>query len=274
MKKTLFLILAAVLMLGASNARSQSRIIKFDNPKLTVFLAPKNIANGKAVVACPGGGYTHLATNHEGYDWAPFYNEHGYALAVLEYRMPEGDRNIPMSDVRRAFEIMADSAAVWGLDPARIGIMGSSAGGHLASTIATHPTPTCRPAFQVLFYPVISLDNSITHKGTRKGFLGDNPTQQEVDAWSSQNNVTKDTPQAFIVLSSDDRAVPAPNSLGYFRALIDNGVPASMFLYPTGGHGWGYKTSFPHRRQMLTELSHFLDSYNKANPSAKPGDKK
>lgn len=257
MKKTFLLLMLCLLAVPAFVA-AQTRIVEFSNPRLHVFLPPAGTANGKAVVACPGGGYSHLATAHEGYNWAPFFNNLGFAYAVLEYRMPNGDRTIPTGDVDAAFKIMTDSAAVWNFDPGQIGIMGSSAGGHLASTMSTHQTENCRPAFQILFYPVISLENEITHQGTRKGFLGENPSEELVNSFSAFNQVNESTPKAFITLSSDDKAVPPMNSLKYYAAMQKAGIPVTMAIYPTGGHGWGYRTSFKYHDMMLAELTRWL----------------
>ena len=254
---TLILLTAAQWMI-ISPIKSQSRIIEFETPKMKIFLPPNNTGNGKAIVACPGGGYSHLAQNHEGYYWAPFFNNLGFAYAVVEYRMPNGDKSIPMNDVKQCFQIITDSAAAWKIDPEMVGIMGSSAGGHLASAIATHPTKDCNPYFQILFYPVISLESEITHRGTRKGFLGENPTKEEVKEWSSDQKITQETPPTFIALCSDDKVVKPVNSLLYYKALIDNKVPAAMFIYPTGGHGWGYRTKFKQHDQMLQELTAWL----------------
>lgn len=258
MKNAVLSVIIVLLACCGFEAYAQGRIIEFDTPKLKVFLPPAGLGNGSTVVACPGGGYTGLAIGHEGYHWAPFFNNLGYALAVLEYKMPAGNREIPMTDVREAFKIIGDSASAWGLDRERIGIMGSSAGGHLASTIATHPTDGCKPAFQILFYPVISLDNAITHKGTRKGFLGENPSDALVGQWSAQNNVTSATAPAFIVLSGDDKVVPPDNSLLYYAALQHAGVPAAMHIYPTGGHGWGFRDRFAYHDIMLADLTDWL----------------
>ena len=251
-------ILFTLCFLSTLNVFCQSRVIEYDNPKVTVFLPPKGMENGKAIVACPGGGYTHLAQNHEGFYWAPFFNNLGYAYAVVEYRFPEGDRTIPMADVEFAFKTLADNAEEWKISPDKIGIMGSSAGGHLASAIATHPTEKMRPAFQILFYPVISLDKEITHGGTRRGFLGDNPPQELVEEWSPNKRVTPDTPPAFIALCSDDKVVKPENSILYYNALLQNEVPVAMMIYPTGGHGWGYRTKFKQHDLMLAELTDWL----------------
>lgn len=258
MKKLTAFLLAAILSGVASEIKAQARVIEFDNPKVTVFLPPKNTGNGKAIVACPGGGYTHLAQNHEGFYWSPFFNNLGYVYAVVEYNFPKGDRNVPLNDVEKAFKILKDSCEVWNIDQQKIGIMGSSAGGHLASAIATHPNAIMNPAFQILFYPVISLDKNVTHSGTRKGFLGENPTEEEVEEWSSDKKVTPSTSPVFMALCSDDKVVKPINSILYYNSLVENQVPVAMFIYPEGAHGWGYRTKFKQREQMLLELTAWL----------------
>lgn len=258
MIKTLTLILILGLTTLSNTLFAQSKVVEFESPKMKVFLPPKTTENGKTIVACPGGGYSHLAQNHEGYYWAPYFNNLGFTYAVVEYDLPNGDKNIPMNDIRKAFVILKDSAENWNIKPDKIGIMGSSAGGHLASTLATHPTEECNPAFQILFYPVISLDKDITHSGTRKGFLGDDPTEEEVMEWSSDKKVTPTTSPVFMALCSDDNVVKPINSILYYNSLVENGVPVAMFIYPDQGHGWGYRTNFKHRDQMLQELTAWL----------------
>lgn len=260
MKEFRFIFTALLLSLSFF-ASAQSRVIKFENPKVTVFLPPKGMENGKAVVACPGGGYSHLSQNHEGFYWSPYFNNLGYALALVEYKLPNGDRNIPLQDVRDTFKILTDSAANWKISPDKIGIMGFSAGGHLASSISTHPTPTCKPAFQILLYPVISLEKELTHLGTRKGFLGENPSDELVKEWSAYNKVSPDTPPAFIALTSDDKAVKPMNSILYYNALQENEVPVEMIIFPSGGHGWGHKNNFKHLRLLLEQLTDWLNIY-------------
>ena len=241
-----------------SSAAQPPRTFRFTDPDVRVYLPPGDLNTGTALVILPGGGYGMTAMDHEGYDWAPWFNERGITVAVVNYTLPGGDREKPMADVEAAFSLLADSAAVWGIDPTRIGIMGSSAGGHLASTMATHPRGNCRPAFQILLYPVISLDLDITHRGTRNGFLGENPDEALVKEFSSDNKVTPATPPAVMLLSGDDRTVPVENSLRYYRSLINNGVNATMMIYPSGGHGWGYRPQFRHHRQMLTDLDYWI----------------
>lgn len=259
-KRICGLLALTAAMIPASSV-AQGRIVVIEKPKMTVYLPSHSVGSGKSVIVCPGGGYSHLAKNHEGHDWAHWFNDNGIACAVLEYRMPKGDRNIPLADVDAAFKVMKDSATVWKINPDSIGIMGSSAGGHLAATVSTHPTAASSPAFQILFYPVVSLDSLITHKGTRKNFLGENAGDDIVAEYSSENKVSASTSPAFIALSADDGAVSPENSLRYFSALNRAGVSAAMFIYPTGGHGWGYRPGFKYHSQMLGELKAWLESH-------------
>ena len=233
-------------------------VIDFDNPRMRLFLPDRAIATGRAVVCCPGGGYSMVATDHEGYAWAPLFNSLGIAFAVVDYNLPGGDPTIPMNDVEKAFGILTDHASEWGINPDDIGIMGFSAGGHLASTMATHPTDACSPAFQILFYPVISLDDRITHSGTRRGFIGDKPSRKLVGQWSADKAVKPGVAPAYIVLSGDDRAVPPVNSFNYYSALRQAGTPAEMIVLPDGGHGWGFNPSSPHHSTVVESLRSFL----------------
>lgn len=221
--------------------------------------------SGRAVVDCPGGGYSHLAIQNEGHDWAKFFNEQGIAFFVLTYRMPKGDREVPMSDGRTALRTVRDSAEAWGINPRDVGIMGFSAGGHLASTIATHSTGEAAPNFQILFYPVITMDLSFTHKGSHDNLLGTGHSKKEMKRleanYSNDLQVNRATPRAFLALSDDDKAVPAANGFGYYEQLYKHDVPASIHIYPTGGHGWGYRESFEYHYQMIFELKGWLESF-------------
>lgn len=224
---------------------------------ITVY-TPKN-PTGKTIVMCPGGGYSHQATAHEGHDMADWFNSQGITYVVLKYRLPYGDNTIPLSDAEQAMRVVRKYAKELGVDPTKVGIAGASAGGHLATTLATHySSPETRPDFQVLFYPVVSMDANKTHMGSRKNLLGENPTQEMVDKFSNAKQVTTDTPKAFIILSADDHAVPPVNSLEYFEALIANNVRASIHVYPDGGHGWGFRDKFGFKRQWTGELEKWL----------------
>lgn len=226
-----------------------------DTPSLRVFLPAPELATGRAIVACPGGGYGGLAVNHEGYDWAPYFNKQGIALIVLKYRMPHGDRTLPISDAEAAMKMARDSADVWNLNPYDIGIMGSSAGGHLASTIATHARPELRPNFQILFYPVITMDKSYTHIGSHDNLLGKDASAELETEFSNEKQVTKETPRAFIAYSDDDKTVPPANGVNYYLGLHKNHVPAVLHIYASGGHGWGIRENFIYKNEMLNDLS-------------------
>lgn len=231
-------------------------------PSIRVFLPASELATGRVVVACPGGGYGGLAYHHEGYDWAPYFNKQGIALVVLKYRMPKGGhKEVPFSDAEEALKMVRDSADAWNINPYDVGIMGSSAGGHLASTIATHASPEIRPDFQILFYPVITMDKSYTHMGSHDNLLGKEATVELEEQYSNEKQVTKNTPRAFIVYSDDDKVVPPANGVNYYLALNKNGVPASLHMYPSGGHGWGIREDFLYKNLMLDELSAWLQTF-------------
>lgn len=229
-------------------------------PFMRVFLPKKVKPTGRIVLALPGGGYSHLAKGHEGYDWASFFNDRGIALAVLNYRIPQGVTEVPASDVYEAIRYIRSQAETWQINPSDLGIMGSSAGGHLATTVATHaPTASLRPNFQILFYPVVTMDETFTHMGSRNNLLGKQPTPGLVEKYSNEKQVDSQTPPAIILCSHDDRAVPTPNSVHYYLALLQNGVPASLHIYPSGGHGWGARENFKFHDAMVKDLGDWLE---------------
>ncbi len=236
----------------------ESRVSDVTVPTLTIYRAAK--PNGMAIVACPGGGYVRLATAHEGHDMASWFNAQGITYAVLKYRMPNTHHDVPLSDALQAIRIMKQHADEWKFN--KVGIMGSSAGGHLASTAATHFTEDSRPDFQILFYPVVSMINP-THQGSKDNLLGKTPSEEMLNLYSNERQVTPQTPPAFIMHSSDDKAVPVSNSVDYYTALVKNGVPASLHIYPIGGHGWGFRDNFIYKRQWTGELEKWLREINK-----------
>lgn len=227
----------------------------------TLYVYPAKNPNGLAIIACPGGGYYNLATSHEGHDMAAWFNNQGITYSVLIYRMPNGNNEVPLSDAHQAIRVLRSRAKEWNIE--KTGIMGSSAGGHLASTAATHFEQDTRPDFQILFYPVITMDERYTHMGSRYGLLGKSPSKELIDKYSNEKQVTSQTPPAFIMHSSDDKVVPVENSINYYMALIKNGVPASLHTYPIGGHGWGYNESFTYKRQWTGELEKWLLELNR-----------
>lgn len=239
-------------------ALDETRPKNVKEAKLYVFPAQKS--NGMAILACPGGGYSHLAMYHEGIYMADWFNSLGITFAVLKYRTPNGHYEIPLTDAHRAIKIMREKAKEWGFT--KLGIMGGSAGGHLASTVATHFDNSTKVDFQILFYPVIIMDNK-DHSGLVKNLFGCNADDKLVEQYSSEKNVTDQTPPAFIMHSTDDSIVPVENSIRYYMSLVEKGVSASLHIFPTGGHGWGYNDSFIYKRQWTGELEKWLMVINK-----------
>lgn len=229
------------------------RISKVQVPDIKVYLPEESLATGDAIVICPGGGYSILAYDWEGEDIAEFWNSKGVAAIVLKYRLPTSESQIiphksPLLDAQRAMRYVRYNADNWGIDPGKIGIMGFSAGGHLASSMSTHydagnpesndeiERVSCRPDFSILMYPVISFTGEFQHSGSRKNLVGDDSTLMKY--FSNELQVTEDTPPAILIHASDDKGVPVENSIVYYQALIEHGVPAEMHIYPHGGHGF------------------------------------
>ena len=237
---------------------------KFENvrlstgAKLTVFRAPAETANGKAVIIIPGGGYAYVAGSYEGSDWAPFYNDLGFTAALLTYNLPNGNPEVPLNDGRAALQYLRDNAEDLLIEPDLIGVMGFSAGGHLASTIATHLTGSELPAFQVLFYPVITMDSRYTHAGSRQNLLGDNPSTELVNLYSNELQVGAETPVAYLCWATDDSTVKPVNSQKYRTALKNAGVSVTAKTFSSGGHGFGFNPSFAYHNQMLKYLTEWL----------------
>ncbi len=223
------------------------------NPYLDVYPAPREKSNGTAVIICPGGAYVGMAVKHEGSQVAKWMNGLGITAFVLKYRLPddsimENKTIAPMQDGQRAIRIVRNHAKEWGINPKKIGIMGFSAGGHLASTLSTHfnekvyepqDTTSARPDFSLLIYPVISMDLTITHLGSRENLLGNNPSPELVKHFSNELQVNDQTPPAFLVQSIDDDVVPVQNSIVYAMALHKFKIPCELHLYQSGGHGYG-----------------------------------
>lgn len=242
---------------GTEEDLEGGRVANVITPSITVYKADK--PNGVAIIMCPGGGYARLAMNHEGHDMAPWLNAQGITYIVLKYRMPNGHYEVPLSDAEQAIRLVRQHAKEWNIRPDRIGIMGASAGGHLAASLATlYSSNETRPDFQVLFYPVISMVPGVTHGGSRQNLLGNNPSQELEDKYTLEKQVNAHTPQAFIMLSADDGAVPPANGIHYFEALLQHQVPATLHVYPTGGHGWGFRDAFTYKRQWTGELEKWL----------------
>lgn len=219
--------------------------------EMYVYLPKMGINTGAAIVICPGGGYIMEAMDHEGYDMASWLASQGVAGIVLKYRLPYGHDQIPLEDTQRAIRIVREKASEWGINPSKIGVAGSSAGGHLASTAGTkfdlgNPDSTdptgkisCRPNFMLLLYPVITLKEEFTHMGSRTNLIGQGNNWKLVEKYSNELNVTSQTPPTFLVLTDDDNAVPPRNSVEFYLALKKFNVPAEMHIFREGGHGFG-----------------------------------
>lgn len=223
---------------------------------LHVYLA--NNPNGKAILVFPGGGYTTITT--AGHDVAGQMNQNGISVIILKYRLPKGRSEVPLKDAEQAMRIIRSHAQEWGIASDQLGVMGNSAGGHLAATLSTlYSSKETRPDFQILLYPVITMDPAFTHMGTRKSLLGASPSADLEKRFSLEKQVTKDTPRAFIVLSAADDVVQAKNSLVYAQACIDYNVPVSLHVYPNGLHGFGYSLQFKDADIWHPELMRWLE---------------
>ena len=240
--------------------QKEQDIIRIENvqtPTLEVYLPSKATQNGTAVVICPGGGYKILAYDWEGTDIAKWFNAKGITAFVLKYRLPNSPSLIkpqwaPLQDAQRAMRLVRKNAVQWNINTAQIGIMGFSAGGHLASTLGTHfdentltgekENPinniSARPDFMILAYPVITFDKKHYHGGSKNSLIGEKASQQLVDYFSNNLQKKKKTPPTFLVHSADDKSVPVANSILFFKALEKQGISVEMHLYPKGGHGY------------------------------------
>lgn len=262
-----FLTYALLLLAMATQAQTarQFTINLTDDGKAQMVVFLPTSPSGKAIVGVPGGGYSMLSNTHEGTQWSGWLNQKGIAYFVVNYRLPNGDRTIPMGDVEKGIRIVRDSAAVWGINPHDVGIMGFSAGGHLASVISTQSDFAVRPNFSILFYPVISMDERVSHKYSCINFLGQEGQKDPklVHDFSTQNAVRRHlTPPAIILMSSDDRLVPpVTNGVAYYSAMRNAGNECAMHIYPTGDHGWGIGPWFKYHDQMLNDLGTWLDAH-------------
>jgi acetyl esterase/lipase len=271
-----YILLLLTLTVSMSPSRSQEKILLYpDHPDLKIggsaklteppqllYFSSGTGSNKKSILICPGGGYTHLAKDHEGFDVAKFFNSKGYDAFVLLYRLndfQQGGAKFPAQydDVTRAMQIIRSRATEFGINPSLTGIMGFSAGGHLASmgtTMFKNADPNAanpfekfstRPAFSILVYPVIALNDNFTHKGSAEMLTGKNSPAALRDSLSTQNRVTDNTPPTFLIYGNDDKVVPPENGIVFYQALRKHNIPASLHIYPKGGHGFGLAPKDP-----------------------------
>lgn len=240
----------------AAETTTDGRVANITQPEMYLYLPEKEIATGTAVLITPGGGYGIVAIEHEGHAFARFLSSRGIAAAVLKYRLPNCVHDVPLADAKQAMKILHKYAGKWGISKDRIGVMGFSAGGHLAATLSTKGSGSSRPDFSILFYPVVSFTEDFTHTGSRWGLLGDNPSLWRT--YSAECNINSKTPPALLFHSSDDSGVSIKNSEIYAENLRKSGVEAQLITYPTGGHGWGFNSDFAYHEQMKTSLLDYL----------------
>lgn len=251
---------------GGIKANSEERYdttnrlaFKVENPTITAYIPEKSKATGAAVLICPGGGYGVLVIGKEGYDIAACLSSQGVAAFVLKYRLPDDrimkDKSTgPLQDAQQALRIIRTHATEWNIDVKKVGIMGFSAGGHLASTVGTHfntpviksgATQNVRPDFMILVYPVISMGDSLGHRGSRNNLLGKNPSPDKIKLFSNDLQVTDQTPQTFLIHSADDKVVDVDNSISMFESLRRKKIPVEMHVYPKGDHGFVLNIPIP-----------------------------
>lgn len=248
--------LEEVIVERSDDSLIQNRLIKnIGKPSIVPYVPEKQ--NGSAILICPGGAYLYQAYDKEGVDIAQWFNSIGITAFILKYRLPaEGysdGTNVPLMDAQRALRVIRSNADHWGIDTAKIGVIGFSAGGHLASSLGTlyqknvyegldqADQQSARPDFMILMYPVISMMDSITHAGSKKNLLGESPDEDIVLQFSTDLQVNNATPPTFIVHASDDKAVIPENSLLFYRALLNANVPAELHMFEKGGHGFGIR---------------------------------
>lgn len=235
------------------------------DPEMIVYLPEAKIKNNKAIIICPGGGYTCLAIDHEGHQFAKWLNTQGITAIVLKYRMPNGHKEIPLEDLREAMRYTRSKAVEWGIVDenmeTKVGVAGFSAGGHLAAIASTHYTSNeFRPDFTILFYPVITMGSN-THDGSRQNLLGQKPSANDILFYSTETRVDEQTPPAILLLSDDDKLVSPQNSILYYNSLKENGVASAMYVFPEGDHGWGMRTDFKYHQEMLALLKMWLQQF-------------
>ena len=229
-----------------------------------IYKADKSNATGQAVVVLPGGGYGKVCIQREGFGLAEYFKSIGITAVVVKYRLPNnGHKEVPLEDAQAALRYARKNAKKWGVDPTKVGIVGSSAGGHLAAYTSTFTADEEKPAFSVLFYPVINGETCMTHQNTFRRLLGNNHSAAEREYYSLDNRVSATTPPTIMLLSNDDAVVPPISSVLYYKALKHYGVKAAMHIYPEGGHGWVGKEEFRYTKDWQHQLKRWLEFINK-----------
>ena len=234
------------------------RLVNTTKAVLYVYNADQAKATGQAVVICPGGGYGKLSMDQEGFLMAQWLAKNGIAAFVLEYRLPNGHREVPLEDAVEAIRIVRKKAKKFNIDPSKVGIMGFSAGGHLAASASNIPAVKDRPNFSILFYPVVIANSYTSHRGSFRNLLGKGFTQADADDFSMEKLASENTPPTILLLSDDDTTVPAAGAAMYYAALRYHGVKAAMYVFPEGGHGWGNYDKFSYQKEWQHLLLRWL----------------
>ncbi len=251
----------------ADEEYTRERLFRTANPRLDIYMPPTTnsssfVIRHSTLLCCPGGGYRFTSVVNEGVNVAEYFVPRGYVVAVLKYRLPNGYEQIPLEDAMRAMEILRDSAETWLLDPQKIGVIGFSAGGHLAASLVTkYNSPKSRPDYGILVYPVISSDSTIYHKGSFRELLGENPSAEQLKRWSIDKQVRPDMPPCLIVACQDDATVKVENSIRMYQAMTAAHVEASLVLVPEGKHGWGFARQFPNRELIEHAILGFIRTH-------------
>jgi acetyl esterase/lipase len=244
---------------GEAYEATPYRLVNTTKAVLYVYNADPAKATGQAVVICPGGGYAKLSMDQEGYLMAQWLAKNGIAAFVLEYRLPNGHKEVPLEDTVEAIRIVRKKAKKFNIDPAKVGVMGFSAGGHLAASVSNIPPVEDRPNFSILFYPVVIANHYTSHSGSFRNLLGKGFAQADADDFSMEKLASENTPPTILLLSDDDTTVPAAGSAMYYAALRYHGVRAAMYVFPEGKHGWGNYDKFSYQKEWQHLLLRWLN---------------
>ena len=243
---------------GEAYEATPYRLVNTTKAQLYVYNADPAKATGQAVVICPGGGYAKLSMDQEGYLMAQWLAKNGIAAFVLEYRLPNGHREVPLEDTVEAIRIVRKKAKKFNIDPAKVGVMGFSAGGHLAASVSNIPPVEDRPNFSILFYPVVIANHYTSHSGSFRNLLGKGFAQADADDFSMDKLASENTPPTILLLSDDDATVPAAGAAMYYASLRYHGVRAAMYVFPEGKHGWGNYDRFSYQKEWQHLLLRWL----------------
>ena len=243
---------------GEAYEATPYRLVNTTKAQLYVYNADPAKATGQAVVICPGGGYAKLSMDQEGYLMAQWLAKNGIAAFVLEYRLPNGHREVPLEDTVEAIRIVRKKAKKFNIDPAKVGVMGFSAGGHLAASVSNIPPVEDRPNFSILFYPVVIANHYTSHSGSFRNLLGKGFAQADADDFSMEKLASENTPPTILLLSDDDATVPAAGAAMYYASLRYHGVRAAMYVFPEGKHGWGNYDRFSYQKEWQHLLLRWL----------------